>query len=50
MNTFEKKYIKERKRLLRELGQLIYNRVNLNKEIKKTQKEMDNLDKALLNK
>jgi len=45
----ETKYIKERKRHLKELRDLSYTRLKLNKDIRDIKREMKVLDNALLN-
>ena len=45
---FNNRYIEDRKRLLKEMAQLTYNKVNINKRIKRITEEMRALDNQLL--
>ena len=50
MNPTESKYVKQRKKSLRELAKLVYERLILNRQIRKLQKSMNEWDIALMGK
>jgi len=44
-----KRFVVERKKLLKEHANLMYKRLTLNKQIRQVQKDMDGWDRALMN-
>jgi hypothetical protein len=49
MMVNEKRFVKERKRLLKEYNGLLCTRVGLNKKMRQVKSDMDAWDKALFN-